>query len=204
MSTPSKMPMFPLGSVLFPSMVLPLHIFEPRYRALIDDCLAGDSEFGVTLIERGAEVGGDDTRSHFGCIAQVVEADQFDDGRWFVTGVGTQRFTVNEWLPDDPYPQASIEYVEEVPAADTDAAQFEAVVDHLRTINELAAQRGVAVEALPDDLSTDPALGSFQVAALSPLGSFDRQRVLSGLTPADRLGLLDAMLREFLDDLRAL
>lgn len=196
--------MFPLGSVLLPSMVLPLHLFEPRYRALIDDCLAGDRQFGVTLIERGAEVGGDDTRTDFGCVAQILEADQFDDGRWFVTSVGTQRFTVTEWLPDDPYPQAIIEYVEEVPAATSDQAAYDTIVTHLRAINEVAEQRGANVEPIPDDLTTDPALGSFQVTVLSPLGAFDRQRVLSGVTPADRLGLLDVMLREFLDDLRAL
>lgn len=196
--------MFPLGSVLFPSMVLPLHIFEPRYRSLIVDCLAGESEFGVTLIERGAEVGGDDVRSNFGCIAQVVEADQFDDGRWFVTGVGTQRFTVTEWLTDDPYPRATIEFVEEVPAGGEDHAAFEAVVAQLRTIAGLAAERGIAIDAVPDDLSADPALGSFQVAALSPLGAFDRQRVLAGLVPADRLSMLGELLGEFLEDLRAL
>jgi len=204
MNTPGGLPMFPLGSVLFPSMVLPLHIFEPRYRALIDDCLAGDREFGVTLIERGAEVGGDDTRSNIGCIAQVIEADQFDDGRWFVTGVGTRRFTVTEWLPDDPYPQAVVELIEEVPAVPSDQAVFDSVVAQLRTINEVAAQRGVTVEALPDDLSTDAALGSFQVATLSPLGAFDRQRVLAELTPTDRLGMLEGLLSDFLHDLRAL
>jgi len=198
------MPMFPLGSVLLPSMVLPLHLFEPRYRSLIDDCLQADREFGVTLIERGAEVGGDDTRTDFGCVAQILEADQFDDGRWFVTGVGTQRFTVVQWLPDDPYPQAIIEYVEEVPAADDDHELFEVVVTQLAAINELAAARGARVEPIPDDLTTDPALGSFQVAVLSPLGAFDRQRVLSTLKPTDRLQLLDDMLREFLADLRAL
>ena len=57
-----RLPMFPLGTVLFPYAVLPLHVFEPRYRALTEHCLAGDGCFGVVLIERGSEVGGGDTR----------------------------------------------------------------------------------------------------------------------------------------------
>jgi len=59
-------PMFPLGMVHFPGIVLPLRVFEPRYRQLTADCLAGDGEFGVVLIERGWEVGGGDTRFNVG------------------------------------------------------------------------------------------------------------------------------------------
>ena len=76
------LPMFPLGSVLFPTMVLPLHIFEERYRALVADCLAGEQEFGVCLIERGFEVGGGDERTAVGTVAQIIDAKQFDDGRF--------------------------------------------------------------------------------------------------------------------------
>ena len=69
-----EIPMFPLGIVLFPTQLLPLHVFEPRYRAMTRDLLAGDGRFGVVLIERGNEVGGGDTRSDFGCVAQLVQA----------------------------------------------------------------------------------------------------------------------------------
>ena len=93
--------MFPLGSVLFPSLVLPLHVFEPRYRALITDVLAGDAEFGVCLIERGSEVGGDDVRLGVGTVAHVQEAAELPDGRWALIAVGTRRIVVDEWLPDD-------------------------------------------------------------------------------------------------------
>ena len=85
------LPMFPLGRVLFPHMVLPLHVFEPRYLALIDDVLAGDQRFGVSLIERGHEVGGDDQRSDVGTVAQIVKTERLDDGRWLVIGLGVER-----------------------------------------------------------------------------------------------------------------
>ena len=75
-----ELPMFPLGTVLFPHGVLPIHVFEPRYRAMVDDCLAGDARFGVVLIERGSEVGGGDTRFHVGTVAQIVQAGKMPDG----------------------------------------------------------------------------------------------------------------------------
>ena len=64
--TLERLGMFPLSAVLYPHAQIPLHIFEPRYRALTRDCLAGDSRFGVVLIERGAEVGGGDQRMAVG------------------------------------------------------------------------------------------------------------------------------------------
>src|SRR3546814_2588594 len=102
------MPMFPLGSVLFPSLVLPLHVFEPRYRALVRDVLDGDGEFGVCLIERGAEVGGGDVRTDIGTVARVHEARELPDGRWALVAVGERRIVVERWLPDDPYPRADV------------------------------------------------------------------------------------------------
>ena len=75
------LPMFPLGSVLVPTALLPLHVFEQRYRAMVADVLGGDNEFGVVLIDRGHEVGGGDVRSDIGTIARVVEAQAFDFDR---------------------------------------------------------------------------------------------------------------------------
>jgi Lon protease-like protein len=94
--------MFPLGVVLFPGMALPLHIFEARYREMIQDCLRHGQEFGVVLIERGSEVGGGDQRSDVGTVAHITEAAQLPDGRWALLAVGTRRIRVQTWLPDDP------------------------------------------------------------------------------------------------------
>jgi uncharacterized protein len=74
MAQPAAMPMFPLGTVLFPHALLPLHVFEPRYRLMTRRVLAGDGELGVVLIERGSEVGGGDTRFGVGTVARVVRA----------------------------------------------------------------------------------------------------------------------------------
>src|SRR5438105_15818760 len=110
-----RLPMFPLGTVLLPSAHLPLHIFEPGYRALVKDVLAGDGEFGVVLIERGREVGGGDARFGVGTVARILQTAELPDGRWLVDAVGTERFRVTEWLPEDPYPLALVEALEDEP-----------------------------------------------------------------------------------------
>ncbi|MET0884534.1 MAG: LON peptidase substrate-binding domain-containing protein, partial [Acidimicrobiales bacterium] len=111
--------MFPLGTVLFPTMLLPLHVFEPRYRALVDDCVAGDGEFGVTLIERGSEVGGGDVRTDVGTVARIVQVERFEDGRFAVAAVGTRRIRIERWLADDPYPRAEVVDWEDVGTTET-------------------------------------------------------------------------------------
>src|SRR5262245_5535553 len=142
------LPMFPLGSVLLPGAVLPLHVFEPRYRQLVIDCLAdddGDPEFGVALIARGWEVGGGDERTDVGTVARMVRVEALEGGRYAVVSVGTRRIRINAWLPDDPYPVAD---VEDWPDADTDdpalPARVEAMTERLRELIGLAAQLGEA------------------------------------------------------------
>jgi Lon protease-like protein len=190
-------PMFPLGSVLLPGMVLPLHIFEERYRALVRDCLAADREFGVALIERGSEVGGGDIRAMAGTIAEIIQADEMPDGRWAMVAVGTRRIKVQGWLPDDPYPIAEVEdWLDGPPTDPLDArAAYVDRIDQLRRVLTLAVQLGVDVS--PDvDLSADPTEGSYQIATLGPFGALDRQRLLTTPTVDERL----AMLEELLDD----
>ena len=105
------LPIFPLGSVLMPTQLLPLHIFEPRYRELMRQLTEAGArrELGVVLIERGHEVGGGDQRVGTGTLARLVAAEQLPDGRWLALFAGTERFRVVEWLPDDPFPQAQVE-----------------------------------------------------------------------------------------------
>lgn len=100
--------MFPLGSVLFPGLGLPLRVFEPRYRKMIADCLDGDSSFGVVLIERGSEVGGGEVRLRVATVARILDVSLQDDGTLGVFAVGTGRVEVLEWLPDAPYPAAIV------------------------------------------------------------------------------------------------
>ncbi len=190
----AELPMFPLGSVLFPTLVLPLHVFEDRYRALVRDVLAGDQEFGVCLIERGSEVGGGDVRSSVGTVASVQEAAELPDGRWALIAVGTRRIRVERWLDDDPYPRAE---VVDLPDPDPTPAETELLDTVTRSVCaslDKIARLGQAATASADDLADDPVLASYQLAAISPLGPMDRQRLLSAPTVGLRLADLHELL----------
>lgn len=191
-------PMFPLGSVLLPGMVLPLHVFEERYRRLVEAVLdQPEPVFGVTLIERGSEVGGGDVRAEVGCLAQVVEAAQTPDGRWALVAVGTERLKVVRWLPDDPYPLAQVDAFPDGPADSALLADALGPVEvAVRRVAGLAERLGAP--PLPDDLelSEDPVLRTYQLAVLSPLGALDRQRVLVSSGPLLRVALLAELLAE--------
>lgn len=194
--------MFPLGSVLFPTMVLPLHVFEDRYRAMAADCLAGDGEFGVCLIERGFEVGGGDVRSDVGTVARIVGSQQFDDGRWALATVGVRRIRIVEWLDDDPYPRADVEdWPDPEPVPDL-THERSLAVSQLRAVLGLMGELGIA--GPPDDVAIedDPVPASHQVATLSPLGAYDRQRLLAAASTADRLSMLIELLAQAETDLR--
>ena len=74
-------PMFPLGCVLFPEAILPLHVFEERYRVMVEEIMDTDRSFGVVLIERGNEVGGGEIRKEIGTLAEIIDSKKFIDGR---------------------------------------------------------------------------------------------------------------------------
>lgn len=214
------LPQFPLGSVLFPTMVLPLHVFELRYRKLIRDVLEDDQLFGVVLIERGPEVGGNDVRTDFGTAAQIVQAEQFVDGRWNVIAVGTRRFRVEQWLDDAPYPQAEVTFVDEPVNADLDTAttetqlsswlsipspgydhseeQFDQIVTKFCRLMALASESGVDVGSVPSEMG-DPCIASYQMASLAPIAMIDKHRLLSEPSTNKRLSLLNSHFDEAME-----
>jgi hypothetical protein len=195
--------MFPLGTVLFPSLFLPLHVFEPRYRVLARKCIDGDREFGVVLIERGSEVGGNDVRTSVGTVAQIVDAKEFEDGRWVLGTVGTRRVRVQEWLADDPYPRADVEdWADDEPNGDLTPV-YDTVRALLRRVLALKAELAEPAADATIELSDDPALGSFQVAAVAPIGPADQQELLCAAGPDSRLQRLTELLHEESTYLRA-
>lgn len=200
-----EMAMFPLGSVLFPSVLLPLHVFEPRYRAMARHCLEATPEFGVVLIERGHEVGGGDVRTPVGTVARIIEAAELDDGRWVLATVGTRRIRVLRWLDDDPWPRALVQDVDDAPPRDADgaAAAWIALQPRLRRVLALASELGEAAAPATVDLAEDPGLGSYQAAALAPIGPADQQRLLAAAGPDARLALLGALLTDAAELLEA-
>jgi uncharacterized protein len=182
--------------VLLPSVVLPLHVFEERYRRMTRDCLDGDGEFGVVLIERGSEVGGGDIRSMVGTVARIVEAAELDDGRFALATVGVRRIRVREWLPDDPYPRALVDDWDDPPIGDRVGAEVAEVVTRLRRVLAGHAELGDPATPATVELSDDPVLASYQAAAVAPLGPSDQQALLAAPSVGDRVARLDRLLAD--------
>lgn len=104
-----ELPLFPLNTVLFPGQLLPLHIFEDRYRLMIRRCLAEDTAFGVVLIRRGQEVSQMAEPHSVGTIARIVESAHLPDGTMNIISVGTERFRIRRLLYDQPYLRGEVE-----------------------------------------------------------------------------------------------
>jgi Lon protease-like protein len=191
-----SMPMFPLGTVLLPHMVLPLHIFEPRYRTMFHDLIDGEREFGVVQIARGSETGGGDTRCDVGTTARILQAEELDDGRWVAVTVGTRRFRVIEWYPDDPYPQACVEELAEDGLDEATIARRDALVPRVRRLLALRSELGDETVPSTFEVATDPAISCWQLLLLTPVGSHDAQQLLEVDGWDERLDAFSTVLTE--------
>lgn len=176
--------MFPLGSVLFPFTPIPLRVFEPRYLTMLGRLLEEEApEFGVVLIERGPEAGGGDQRASVGTMARLVSVAAGADDL-LIVGVGTRRFTVERWLDDDPYPRAELSMLPDLEWAD----ELEPVLAQAESIVRRAIARA-AEEGMDADtaLSDDPVAAAWQLAAIAPLGEYDRYTLLRATSTGDLL-----------------
>jgi Lon protease-like protein len=203
---PSALPMFPLGSPLLPTMLLPLRLFEPRYLAFARDVVDGDREFGVVMIERGSEVGGGDVRADVGCRAHILDATEMPDGRWAMVCVGVERLRVTSWLDDAPYPRALVTAWPDPDAAD-EVDGFDSLLARFHAVTSLAGELDPNLSPLSGgdglELSDDEGTALFQMAVASPLGALDRHRVLCAPTLVDRAALLAGLLEDAATLLRA-
>ncbi|MFT6762092.1 MAG: Lon protease-like protein [Candidatus Aldehydirespiratoraceae bacterium] len=196
--------MFPLGSVLLPGGVLPLHVFEPRYRQMVIDCLQSDGtpEFGQALITHGSEAGGGDERSTIGTVAQMIQVEAIDEERYAIVAVGVRRIKIVSWLSDDPYPLAD---VDDFPDIDPDPPNLalEVAASHARVRMALALANelgDIDVELDDTEIADDPLVATYHLASLAPIGPADRYRLLAADGPAQRLEQLDLVL----DDVEAM
>ncbi|MGO4300683.1 LON peptidase substrate-binding domain-containing protein [Leifsonia sp. RAF41] len=184
-------PMFPLGSVLFPHVPIPLRVFEPRYLTLVGRLLDEDEpgfEFGVVLIERGSEAGGGDQRASVGTMARLVSAAAGADDL-LIVGVGTRRFTVERWDDDNPYPRAELSMLPDL--------EWSEALAPLRAEAESVVRRVIARVAEPQsdadiELSNDPVEAAWQLAAIAPLGEYDRYTLLRSTS-------MGGLLRQIID-----
>lgn len=144
-----EMPLFLLNTVLFPGQVLPLHIFEERYRLMIRRCLAEDMPFGVVLIKRGQEVGETAEPHSVGTIARIIESSHLPNGTLDIVTVGVERFRIRRLLHDQPYLRGEVETMPMSEAAEPGsvASLAERVREHVaRYIKLIADAAGLQIQ----------------------------------------------------------
>jgi uncharacterized protein len=197
-----RLPLFPLGTVLFPGLLLPLHIFEERYRRLVRDLLNGPEprRFGVIAIRQGRETGVDGVAVgrlsgkestalyEIGCTATLRRVAEHEDGRYDLVTAGTERFRLASLDDSLPYLQGEVEFLPETAGDEAAAALAVQAVqgafrDYLGALSERGAE--ITVPELPDE----PVLLSYLVAATIVLDLPDRQGLLA---VPDALGRLEA------------
>jgi Lon protease-like protein len=199
----SLLPLFPLPLVLFPGAPLPLHVFEPRYRRLLADCLDGDSRFGIVFRPEGmAETELESGR--VGCVAEIDDAHTLPDGRSNIIVHGVRRFSLQRFVASPaPYHVAEVAEYEDLPEQ---PAELEPAAARVR---ELFARVGRAARILADDhdplpsLPDDPDALSFGIAALIDIEPPRRQELLVSRLASERLATIESLLGGAVDSLEA-
>lgn len=188
--TTRELAMFPLGSVLFPGMPLPLRVFEPRYVAMLASVLGeAEHEFGVVLIERGSEVGGGDVRFGVGTVARIVSVEQ-TAGSIALLATGAARFEVVRWLEDDPFPRAQ---VRELAALEFDESTLSLLGAAEAVVRGTISRASEFIELpWPADIELSPEWSEriWQVVGIAPLSSLDQYELLRSRTASELLARL--------------
>jgi ATP-dependent Lon protease len=182
---PDRIPLFPLNVVLFPGAPLPLHIFEPRYRQMVKDCLEEKAEFGMLLsLSNGV--------ARVGCTAEIVEvAKRYNDGRMDILTVGRAPFRVVELFSANPLLEGQVDYLE-----DRETRSNERIQRELVELYE--ACHTLIYEDYPKNLEgATPEELSYLVAATLPMDLLWKQQILELRCEADRQERLVAYLREW-------
>jgi Lon protease-like protein len=203
-----RLPLFPLGTVLFPGMLLPLHIFEERYRKLVRDLLAGPEprRFGVIAIKKGRETGvtGVSALYKVGCTATLHETQEYDDGQFDLMTVGTERFRLTGLDNSEPYLQGDVEPIAEDTGEEAAAGLAARVVgEAFRGYIDALSAQGLARVSIPE-LPDEPVLLSYVVAASMIIDLPDRQVLLAEPDALSRLTAERAMLSRETTMLRTL
>jgi uncharacterized protein len=192
------LPLFPLGTVLFPGLLLPLHIFEDRYKELVQDLLDGPEprRFGVIAIKKGRETGVEGVSSLYevGCTATLRETEGNDDGGYEVVAVGTQRFRLDALDESRAYLQGEVEFLAEDEGDSASAGRAaHLVAEAFQAYLDVLTAQGLAQVNVPE-VPEEPVLLSYLVAASMIIDLPDRQALLAEPDSLSRLTAERAML----------
>jgi Lon protease-like protein len=200
--TARTLPFFPLPVVLFPGVTLPLHIFEPRYRRMIADCMAADRRFALARLPDGVAER-ELARGHVGCVAQIEQAEALPDGRSNIAVVGEARITLDQFIETDmPYHVISaLPYEDSAPASASDAERAKKLRATFTEVADAARRLSEDRRTLPE-LPDEPTLLAFRIAAMIDLDLDTRQQILESRSVSERLDQLQLLLERALPPLR--
>jgi Lon protease-like protein len=200
----ARLRLFPLNAVLFPGAALKLHVFEPRYKQMIGECLETGEGFGVVLIREGKETGDPTVEPHqIGCIAEIVEAVRLPFGRYYISAVGRRRFRILEIISRAPYLTVEAEVLEEAPH---DAAQVVELHERVREafLRYLELLSQFTNDPPNVDLPPDAQSASYVIADALQILDTLKQRLLETTSTKQRLTTELALLRRLLPQMRKL
>ncbi len=190
------LPMFPLGTVLLPAMPFALRVFEPRYLKMVGELLETDyPEFGIVLIERGAEVGGGEQRFGVGTVARITEIEA-PEGHLVVTGHGTRRFEVTRWLDDDPFPRAEVEFLDALDEPIGLALRLDPLEQEVRDTLALAHDYDLGEWPVDTPVADEPVSRLWQLAGIAPLSTIDQFVLLRSENTEELFTRVTEMTRE--------
>jgi uncharacterized protein len=186
---PSDLPLFPLRTVLFPQMPLPLRVFEPRYHELVGRCLKEDIGFGVLLIKSGEEVGGPAEPFNSGTVARIVQVDKQGDGTLNILSVGVVRFRLLATRSDKSYLTGTIE---RWPDDLGEPRKVDALVPQARKAysayaTELVELMGAQLPGGRLEVPSDPQVLSYLVASNLQIAAEDKLALLEAVSVQERL-----------------
>ena len=190
-----RLDLFPLNTVLFPGMRLPLHIFEPRYRSMLGRCIETNDRFGVVLIAEGEEVGPAAIPYQIGTTARVEKVEYLPDGRFNLLALGETRFRIDRIVAEEPHVVGEVELAPmPADANDTTMQAMENVRERFERLVTLMIE--IQAGYMPEfELPDDPLQLAYLIAAGIPTGPGSAQRLLE----ADSLADLLSLERELLD-----
>jgi len=193
-------PLFPLPNlVLFPNIVVPLHIFEERYKSMINGCIDQDEVFGLVLLRKGAEEESDQTIHRVGVSARVVEVERLDDGRLNILCEGESRFRIHRFTQQQPFWKGIVAFFDDDDVRST-ASLYDQVAELYRSVAVLSAKLS-GTEPAELVLPESPVDLSYMVSYVLDIPSEEKQTLLEMTSTAERLRLLVAHLTDTLQKL---
>ena len=183
--------LFPLPNlVLFPHVLVPLHIFEERYKLMIGTCVEHDEVFGIVLLRSGAETESEDTIHRVGVTARVVQVERLDNGRMNILIEGENRFRIRRFIQQEPYWKSAVEFFEDDESHPSTETLYDQVSELYRKVTGLGAKADSSEEEPEAVFPESPSDLSYMVSYVLEIEPEAKQKLLEMASAAERLRAL--------------